>query len=72
MIYLAVVCLAITALAAFLVYENRKLTYAVMARHTGDLANLEKAQRRQPKPSAETGNETTYHTWRNPDEGVGP
>jgi len=70
-IYLALVAVANTALAAYLVYENRRLTYGVIARHAGDLVNIEKAQRKKKAP-AETSEEKTYHTWRNPNEGVGP
>jgi hypothetical protein len=70
-IYLALVAVANTALAAYLVYENRRITYGVIARHAGDLVNIEKAQRKK-KASTETVEEKTYHTWRNPNEGVGP
>lgn len=72
MIYLAVVAVVNTALAAYLIYENRKLTYAVMSRHAGDLVNIEKAQRRLKATPAENDEEKTYHSWRNPNEGVGP
>jgi hypothetical protein len=72
MIYLALVAIVNTALAAYLVYENRKLTYVAMSRHVGDLTNIEKAQKRPRKPVAETSDEKPYHTWRNPNEGVGP
>lgn len=72
MIYLAAVAVVNTALAAYLVYENRKLTYAVMSRHAGDLVNIEKAQRKQKPTPTENGDEKTYHSWRNPNEGVGP
>lgn len=72
MIYLAAVAIINTAFAAYLIYENRKLTYAVMSRHAGDLANIEKSQRRTKVASTENGDEKTYHSWRNPNEGVGP
>lgn len=72
MIYLAVVAIANATLAAYLTYENRKLTYAVMSRHAGDLANIEKAQRRPKATPTETADEKTYHAWRTPNEGVGP
>ncbi len=72
MIYLALIAAANTALAAFLVYENRRLTYAVMARHAPDLAILEKAKKRHPTSNTESKAETAYHAWRNPTEGVGP
>lgn len=72
MIYLAAVAIVNTAFAAYLVHENRKLTYAAIARHSGEIANIERATRAKPKPPTETSGETTYHTWRNADEGVGP
>lgn len=71
MIYLALVAVANTALAGYLIYENRRLTYGVIARHAGDLVNLEKAQRK-PKASTEIEKEKAYSAWRNPIEGVGP
>ena len=72
MIYVALIAVANTALAAFLVHENRRLTYAVMARHAPDLAVIEKAKKRHPASNTESKAETTYHAWRNPTEGVGP
>jgi len=71
LIWLALVAAANTTLAAFLVYENRKLTYAAIARHAGEIAAIERAPRRRGKP-AESDTEKTYHAWRNPIEGVGP
>lgn len=71
MIWLALVAASNSALAAFLVYENRKLTYAAIARHAGEIAVIERAPRRRSKP-ADSDGEKTYHSWRNPVEGVGP
>lgn len=71
MIWLGLIAAANTALTAFLVYENRKLTYAAIARHAGDIAVMERAPKRRSKP-ADSDGEKTYHAWRNPVEGVGP
>jgi len=70
-IWLGLIAAANTALTAFLVYENRKLTYAAIARHAGDIAVMERAPKRRSK-SADSDGEKTYHAWRNPVEGVGP
>lgn len=72
MIYLALVAVANTVLVAYLVYENRRITYGVIARHAPDLAILEKAKKRHPASNTESKAETAYHAWRNPTEGVGP
>ncbi len=72
MIYLAIVAVANTALAGYLIYENRRLTYGVIAKHAGDLINIEKAKKKHPTSNTETKQETSYHSWRNPTEGVGP
>lgn len=72
MIYLAAVAIINAALAAWLVYENRKLTYAAIARHTGDIAVIERSQHRPRKASTEDEREKPYTSWRSPDEGVGP
>lgn len=71
MIWLALIAVANVALSAYLVYENRKLTYAAIARHAGDIAVIERGQKANKK-APETEKEKTYHTWRNPNEGVGP
>lgn len=71
MIYLAVVAIVNVALTAFLVYENRKLAYAAIARHAGEIAVIQRATK-QPKVLAEPEREKPYTSWRNPNEGVGP
>lgn len=71
MIYLAAVIVANLGIIGYLVRENRKLMYAAIAKHAGEIAVLERSPRKKPKP-AESEPEKSYHSWRNPSEGVGP
>lgn len=71
MIYLAVIAAINAGLAAYLAYENRKLTYIAISRHVGDVARLQDLGK-QKKSVDEERQEKAYHPWRTPNEGVGP
>lgn len=71
MIWVGIIALANIALSAYLLRENRKLTYIAIAKHAGEIAILDRPARKKSKPN-ESADEKSYTQWRIPSEGVGP
>lgn len=71
MIWITLVAFANLGMSIYLLRENRKLTYAAIARHAGDLAILDRPARKRFKPN-DSVDEKSYTQWRIPSEGVGP
>jgi hypothetical protein len=44
----------------------------VIAKHTGDFTAMVRAERKKESPAKKDKEDSKYHTWRYPSEGVAP
>lgn len=72
MIVLSVVALGLLGVIVLLVRENRRLTQMVIARHTGEITAMVRAERKNKAVKTKESPKDEYHTWRIPSEGVAP
>lgn len=72
MIWLAIVTLGNMGVTVWFVRENRRLTQMLISRHTGDFTAMVRAERQPSAPKKREESDDSYHTWRQPFEGVTP
>lgn len=71
MIWLSIVALGNMGVTIWLVRENRRLVQMAIARHFGEYNAMVRAESK-PVSAKKKEEDNSYHTWRNPSEGVSP
>lgn len=72
MIWVAIVALGNMGVSIWLVRENRRLTQMVISKSGTEFATMVRAETSVTRKKKTKKAEESYHTWRNPSEGVAP